>query len=119
MDSNFEHKVMEIHEFDEFILDELEKNPVWQFLLMELDNRIKFNREHLEYGDIGRHNEDEKGNYIYRSDEALRGGILEIIYVLNFMESFREEVKEAREIHQRKEQEIEDGRARPTKSELT
>jgi len=73
-------------------LSDFAENPIWLGLMTEIENRIKYNKEVLEMGDVFLRTPDERG-YKYRSDEGLRGGILELLYIVQFVPSVEAEIK--------------------------
>jgi len=104
---------IDVKEFDYTSLDvsmveEFASNPIWELLMTETKRRLVINRLDLERGDIAIRTATEEGTYMYRTNEALRGGILELIFALNFTEGLKEDIIRAKEDALNNEIELED-----------
>ena len=85
-----------IEDLYESDVDEWISHPVSKFLIDSMASRGRYNQEALLRGDIEVRNRDEL-NYVYRSNEGLRGGLLEISYIMTFPTYLKEEIKRIQE----------------------
>lgn len=87
---------VELASLDLSMVEDLNNNLVFKYFLQGIHNRIEYNKNHLFVGDvehIGLDYDDKKTGMVYRSDEGLRGGLIELIYVTLFTSCIKEDIK--------------------------
>ena len=95
-------------------VDDFEKHPFWQLFLESNNHKAESLSDRVIQGDIALYVQADPEDYLgskYRTNEALRGAIIELIGISMFLEDVRAEItaileEEGMQI----EEEIEDGR---------
>lgn len=80
-------------DFYESDLEEWIRNPITVLLMEDVAKRSTYNQEMLVRGNIADLNRGEQ-RFVYRSNEALRGGLIELSYIAAFPNLLAEELKE-------------------------